>query len=87
MRDNLDPFSEYDEATLNGALRAAGLHSLTDSYMDDVSILSDTESTSSSHTKVTVGFQVTLDSEVEAGGANFSLGQRYVTYPVKSNDN
>ena len=83
VRDNLDPFSEYDEATLNGALRAAGLHSLPEShftYLDNVSITSDTKSSTSSHTKVALDFQVTLDTKVEAGGANFSLGQRYVIH-------
>ena len=28
MRENLDPFSQYDDATLNSALRASGLFSL-----------------------------------------------------------
>ncbi|KAH9166801.1 hypothetical protein EDB89DRAFT_2245991 [Lactarius sanguifluus] len=28
LRENLDPFSQYDDATLNGALRASGLFSL-----------------------------------------------------------
>ncbi len=28
MRQNLDPFDQYDDATLNDALRAAGLFSL-----------------------------------------------------------
>ncbi|KAI0068093.1 P-loop containing nucleoside triphosphate hydrolase protein, partial [Artomyces pyxidatus] len=28
LRDNLDPFGQYEDATLNGALRAAGLFSL-----------------------------------------------------------
>lgn len=28
LRQNLDPFSQYDDATLNSALRAAGLFSL-----------------------------------------------------------
>ena len=27
LRYNLDPFEEYDDATLNDALRASGLHS------------------------------------------------------------
>jgi ABC-type multidrug transport system fused ATPase/permease subunit len=30
LRENLDPFSQYDDATLNGALRASGLLSLQD---------------------------------------------------------
>lgn len=84
MRDNLDPFSEHEEATLNDALRAAGLHSLADSRptfpanVDEVSLSSDTESFSSSHTQVSIDFLVTLDTKVEAGGANFSVGQRSV---------
>jgi ABC-type multidrug transport system fused ATPase/permease subunit len=28
LRENLDPFSQYDDATLNSALRASGLFSL-----------------------------------------------------------
>lgn len=28
MRENIDPFSVYDDATLNDALRAAGLYSI-----------------------------------------------------------
>jgi ABC-type multidrug transport system fused ATPase/permease subunit len=28
LRENLDPFSEYDDATLNSALRASGLLSI-----------------------------------------------------------
>jgi len=28
LRENLDPFTQYDDATLNGALRASGLFSL-----------------------------------------------------------
>lgn len=28
LRENLDPFSQFDDATLNGALRASGLFSL-----------------------------------------------------------
>jgi len=28
LRENLDPFSQYDDATLNAALRASGLFSL-----------------------------------------------------------
>lgn len=30
MRDNVDPFSQWDDATLNGALASAGLFSLQD---------------------------------------------------------
>lgn len=34
LRHNLDPFEQYDDATLNDALRAAGLYSLQ-SEMDE----------------------------------------------------
>jgi ABC-type multidrug transport system fused ATPase/permease subunit len=30
LRQNLDPFDQYDDAQLNGALKAAGLYSLQD---------------------------------------------------------
>ncbi|KAH9030174.1 hypothetical protein EDB84DRAFT_1562614 [Lactarius hengduanensis] len=34
LRENLDPFSQYDDATLNGALRASGLFSLQNDEED-----------------------------------------------------
>lgn len=40
LRQNLDPFSQYDDATLNAALRAAGLVSLQ-SELDDGQITLD----------------------------------------------
>lgn len=79
MRDNLDLFSEYDDATLNDALRSAGLYTLSASRgesstdLTEASVSNDRESVTSK-----VGSKVTLDTRVEAGGANFSLGQRYV---------
>ncbi|KZS96535.1 P-loop containing nucleoside triphosphate hydrolase protein [Sistotremastrum niveocremeum HHB9708] len=57
LRDNLDPFSEHDDATLNDALRAAGLyHTQSD----------DAEG------------GITLDTDVQSGGSNFSQGQRQI---------
>jgi ABC-type multidrug transport system fused ATPase/permease subunit len=35
MRDNLDPFGQHDDATLNNALRAAGLFSLQAEFNSD----------------------------------------------------
>ena len=35
LRENLDPFSQYDDATLNGALRASGLFSLQSEDEDE----------------------------------------------------
>ncbi|VDB87410.1 unnamed protein product [Peniophora sp. CBMAI 1063] len=44
IRDNLDPFSQSDDATLNSALRSAGLNSLQNDDMDeDGRITLDTE--------------------------------------------
>lgn len=42
MRHNLDPFDQYDDATLNDALHAAGLSELQ-SEMDDDRITLDTQ--------------------------------------------
>jgi ABC-type multidrug transport system fused ATPase/permease subunit len=58
VRENLDPFGEHDDATLNDALRSAGLFRLQNEG-DPAAI--------------------TLDSDVDAGGANFSHGQRQVS--------
>ncbi|EIN07961.1 P-loop containing nucleoside triphosphate hydrolase protein [Punctularia strigosozonata HHB-11173 SS5] len=57
LRDNLDPFGEHDDATLNDALRSAGLFRLQ---------------------KEGDPAAITLDSEVESGGSNFSHGQRQI---------
>jgi ABC-type multidrug transport system fused ATPase/permease subunit len=35
LRENLDPFSQYDDATLNSALRASGLFSLQSDEDED----------------------------------------------------
>ncbi|KAJ6504343.1 hypothetical protein C8R47DRAFT_1316459 [Mycena vitilis] len=57
LRTNLDILAEADDATLNDALRAAGLTALQDDMEDG---------------------KLTLDSEIAAGGANVSLGQRQI---------
>ncbi len=57
LRENLDPFSEHDDAVLNDALRSAGLFELQ--------IEGDSDA-------------ITLESEVQAGGSNFSQGQRQI---------
>lgn len=81
LRENLDPFSDHDDTVLNDALRSAGLHALSVSRgtsateLTDQSLSGGTQSAVSSETQV--GSKVTLDTQVEAGGANFSLGQRY----------
>jgi len=57
LRENLDPFGEHDDATLNDALRSAGLFHLQQEGDEDA---------------------INLDSEVQAGGSNFSQGQRQI---------
>ena len=42
LRENLDPFSEHDDATLNDALRAAGLFSLQEEH-DEAKITLDSQ--------------------------------------------
>lgn len=57
LRENLDPFGEHDDATLNSALHSAGLSCLQESGEAG---------------------SITLDTEVQAGGTNFSQGQRQI---------
>ncbi|EIN07964.1 P-loop containing nucleoside triphosphate hydrolase protein [Punctularia strigosozonata HHB-11173 SS5] len=57
VRENLDPFGEHDDATLNDALRSAGLFRIQ---------------------KEGDPAAITLDTEVETGGSNFSHGQRQI---------
>ncbi|KAF8308373.1 P-loop containing nucleoside triphosphate hydrolase protein, partial [Clavulina sp. PMI_390] len=58
VRSNLDPFGEHEDATLNGALRAAGLFSLQESLRDEE--------------------RISLDTNINSSGANFSVGQRQI---------
>ncbi|KAJ6498923.1 P-loop containing nucleoside triphosphate hydrolase protein [Mycena sanguinolenta] len=58
LRSNLDNFGQFEDATLNDALRAAGLSSLQEDMEEES--------------------KLTLDSEISAGGANLSVGQRQI---------
>ena len=62
LRQNLDPFGQHDDATLNSALRSAGLFSVQ-------------ERTSFNETNTA---RITLDSEISGGGGNLSVGQRQI---------
>ena len=64
LRHNLDPFGQYEDATLNDALRSAGLFSLQEFTSGDA------EGHQNS--------RLTLDSDVSAGGGNMSVGQRQI---------
>lgn len=35
LRDNLDPFGDYEDAVLNDALRSAGLHNVQSEHEDE----------------------------------------------------
>lgn len=80
LRENLDPFSQYDDATLNSALQSAGLWDLSScrvtSSTDLSASLSSTTLDNESHHRQGSTENVTLDTNIEAGGLNFSLGQR-----------
>ncbi|KAL1674317.1 P-loop containing nucleoside triphosphate hydrolase protein [Schizophyllum commune] len=64
LRENLDPFSEHDDAVLNDALRAAGLFALQ-------------ESDSSADTRAS-NIKIDLDTRIVSGGSNLSVGQRQI---------
>ncbi len=66
MRQNLDPFSQYDDATLNDALRASGLFAL---QAEDTTHPNDDEKPEN---------HITLDTSISSGGNNLSVGQRQI---------
>ncbi|KAE9409320.1 P-loop containing nucleoside triphosphate hydrolase protein [Gymnopus androsaceus JB14] len=57
LRYNLDPFGQFEDASLNNALRSAGLHSLQGETDDN---------------------RLMLDTAVDSGGNNLSVGQRQI---------
>ncbi|KAF8139844.1 hypothetical protein EV363DRAFT_1444330 [Boletus edulis] len=65
IRQNLDPFDQFDDATLHDALRSAGLSQLR----LPASASDDSENSNS---------RLTLDTPVTARGANLSVGQRQI---------
>ncbi|KLO18945.1 P-loop containing nucleoside triphosphate hydrolase protein [Schizopora paradoxa] len=89
LRENLDPFGQHDDAELNGALRAAGLFDLhVDSEGTVIAEAGPSTSTSEDSNTVPAdiavegiarrGDKIGLDTKVESGGTNFSLGQRQI---------
>lgn len=68
IRENLDPFGEHDDAVLNEALHAAQLHEVGQSQSTE------DQSGGQGGSKSNVG----LDTTVEKGGTNFSMGQRQI---------
>ncbi len=93
LRENLDPFGQRDDAELNAALRAAGLFDLHVDSEGAVTVAHDPRSQAGSSTSedpfiVPVdavsegdgrrGDKIGLDTMVEGGGTNFSLGLRQI---------
>ncbi|KAF5375060.1 hypothetical protein D9758_000106 [Tetrapyrgos nigripes] len=74
VRYNLDPFNQHDDATLNDALKASGLHALQD--QEDVGENETNVSVSAATTITTAEARVTLDTHISSGGTNLSVGQR-----------
>lgn len=64
LRDNLDPFGEHDDATLNDAFRAAGLYALQENEESGEARDSSTK--------------IDLDTKIASGGSNLSVGQRQI---------
>ncbi|KAF9476113.1 multidrug resistance-associated ABC transporter [Pholiota conissans] len=62
LRENLDPFDQHDDATLNAALQSAGLFSLQQQDLDEA------------ESEVRLG----LDSKIASGGGNLSVGERQI---------
>ncbi|TDL20537.1 P-loop containing nucleoside triphosphate hydrolase protein [Rickenella mellea] len=73
LRENLDPFGQHDDATLNDALRSSGLFQLQDERKPPVVGSSET-APDTEEGSAAIG----LDTQIDAGGSNFSLGQRQI---------
>lgn len=79
LRENLDPFGQHDDATLNDALSASGFFSIKDmvtSQQPANGKHSNSAARNSSEAEQTT--KIGLDTMVESGGTNFSLGQRQI---------
>ncbi|KAI5122642.1 hypothetical protein M0805_008726 [Coniferiporia weirii] len=88
LRENLDPFEQYDDALLNDALRAAGFFNIKelDAYRHESGHI-EQSSTKGGSGATSAGDSVAgaqtdtgsgLDTIVDGGGTNFSLGQRQI---------
>ena len=64
LRENLDPFGEHEDATLNDALRAAGMFALGENEASEEARASN--------------IKIDLDTKIVSGGSNLSVGQRQI---------
>lgn len=82
LRENLDPFGQHDDTLLHDALKSAGLRFETNTRSTDETSgptngQDNGESTDTVDGRKSHG-DITLDTAVESGGSNFSLGQRQI---------
>ncbi|PPQ71819.1 hypothetical protein CVT26_007733 [Gymnopilus dilepis] len=80
LRENLDPFKHHSDATINDALRSAGLFTLQRQHegQEELGDPSTSTSTSSSSSTSKDNARLTLDTQISSGGANLSMGQRQI---------
>lgn len=88
LRENLDPFGQHDDALLNDALRSAGLYRMKEfadssaeaAHEAETSLLTNygTSKTTGEAGATNEEEKIGLDTMVESGGTNFSLGQRQI---------
>jgi ABC-type multidrug transport system fused ATPase/permease subunit len=86
LRENLDPFGQHDDALLNDALRSAGLYRMKEftetsaqaTQAAENAIVSEAGTSSAKDEPATDDVDIGLDTMVESGGTNFSLGQRQI---------
>ncbi|THH03934.1 hypothetical protein EW145_g5889 [Phellinidium pouzarii] len=69
LRENLDPFGQHDDASLNDAKHAGQWEAENDTPTTGAE-----ENAGDTQAKTRIG----LDTMIESGGANFSLGQRQI---------
>lgn len=67
LRQNLDPYSEHEDAVLEDALRSSGLTGLSEASAAN---------RAADGTTTPGGHAITLETEISAGGENLSQGQK-----------
>lgn len=79
LRENLDPFGQHDDATLNGALSASGFFNIKDMATNKQPANGEHSNTAAQNgSEAEQNTKIGLDTMVESGGTNFSLGQRQI---------
>lgn len=84
IRDNIDPFHSFDDGALNDALRAAGFFDVATIHHEKTGGSSEVRSNGASSSASPAPkvdrqeYKLTLDSEVQGGGLNLSVGQRQI---------